>query len=364
VVDEFVGAQPLAGVRAFLEPHLPRASAADHEAALQLAREGNFPGAVTRLREITQQDPANLDARRDLARCLALSGDVIAASKVLGQLPPQSQSDGETAAVRAVIHFAALASGDAARNDADRASAARSLLGGAHEAAIETLLARMQGDHLLDGALDEHRSSALDARALQLEAHQAVALGDDPHRDAQGLHVEAVLLRRLLEDAPAGALRLLAPRVVGVGRDLGERHDFDPPAVDQRGTPQPQRIPVEAVLLEHRRDGAAALLAAALAILADERAARAAEAAWPLVSGPLLAVALAAALRRGAGWAPPLAAGAGLWAAFLVGPVAGLDARWLTPVGAAVSGALLALLTRPKQLKSGVRPRSSVKSEA
>jgi thioredoxin-like negative regulator of GroEL len=29
VVDEFVGAQPLAQVRAFLEPHLPRVSAAN-----------------------------------------------------------------------------------------------------------------------------------------------------------------------------------------------------------------------------------------------------------------------------------------------------------------------------------------------
>ena len=164
VVDEFVGAQPLAGVRAFLEPHLPRASAADHEAALQLAREGNFAGAVTRLQEITQKDPANLDARRDLARCLALSGDVIAATKVLGQLPPQSQSDAETAAVRAVIHFAALASGDAARNDADRASAARSLLGGAHEAAIETLLTRMQGDHAF--ATRAGREDLLQAFAL------------------------------------------------------------------------------------------------------------------------------------------------------------------------------------------------------
>src|SRR5215510_8669274 len=33
VVDEFVGAQPLAHVRKFLEPHLPRASAAEQDAA-------------------------------------------------------------------------------------------------------------------------------------------------------------------------------------------------------------------------------------------------------------------------------------------------------------------------------------------
>src|SRR5690349_24879338 len=50
VVDEFVGAQPLAQVRAFLEPHLPRASAGEHEAARQLAQHGDFAGAVNQLR--------------------------------------------------------------------------------------------------------------------------------------------------------------------------------------------------------------------------------------------------------------------------------------------------------------------------
>jgi putative thioredoxin len=164
VVDEFVGAQPLAGVRAFLEPHLPRASAGEHETARQLAQHGDFAGAVDKLRVIAENDAGNLDARRDLARYLALSGDVVAASKVLGQLPPQSQSDPDTGAVRAVIHFAALATSEAARQDADRASAARSLLGGSHEAAIESLLTRMQGDHAF--ATRAGREDLLQAFAL------------------------------------------------------------------------------------------------------------------------------------------------------------------------------------------------------
>lgn len=173
VVDEFVGAQPLAGVRAFLEPHLPRASAAEHEAARDLARQGDFAGAIARLRDIAARDPSNLDARRDLARCLALSGDVVEASKVLGQMPPQSQSDPESAAVRAVIHFAALATEDAARNDADRASAARSLLGGSHDAAIETLLSRMQSDRAF--ATRAGREDLLQAFALLPPGDQRVA---------------------------------------------------------------------------------------------------------------------------------------------------------------------------------------------
>ena len=79
-------------------------------------------------------------------RYLALAGNVVEASKVLGQIPPQAQSDPASNAVRAIIHFAALASDEAARSDASRASAARALLGGSPDAAIESLLSRMQGD--------------------------------------------------------------------------------------------------------------------------------------------------------------------------------------------------------------------------
>jgi putative thioredoxin len=164
VVDEFVGAQPLAQVRAFLQPHLPRASAAEHVAARALAEQGDYAGAVTRLRKVAEDDPSNLDARRDLARYLALAGDVLEASKVLGQLPPQAQNDAASNAVRALIHFAALATDEAARADASRASAARALLGGSPDAAIETLLTRMQGDRAF--ATRAGREDLLQAFAL------------------------------------------------------------------------------------------------------------------------------------------------------------------------------------------------------
>jgi putative thioredoxin len=173
VVDEFVGAQPAAAVRAFLQPHLPRPSAAEHEAALSLAERGDFAAAIERLRTIATQDPGNLDARRDLSRCLALSGDVVGASQVLGQLPPQAQGEPATAAVRAIVHFAALASDEAARHDASRASVARSLLGGSHEAAIETLLTRMQGDRAF--ATRAGREDLLHAFALLPPADARVA---------------------------------------------------------------------------------------------------------------------------------------------------------------------------------------------
>jgi putative thioredoxin len=93
VVDEFVGALPLSQVRGFLEPHLPSASDGEHQAALELAESGDYAAAIARLRELAVNDSSNLDARRDLARILALSGDVTGASRVLGQLPPQAQND-------------------------------------------------------------------------------------------------------------------------------------------------------------------------------------------------------------------------------------------------------------------------------
>ena len=164
VVDEFVGAQPLARVRAFLEPHLPQPSAAELVAARKLADQGDYPGAIAQLRHIAGTDPANVDARRELARFLAMSGEIIEASRVLGQLPPQAQTEPASYAVRALIHFAALATDDAARSDASRASAARALLGGSLDAAIESLLSRMQGDRAF--ATRAGREDLLQAFAL------------------------------------------------------------------------------------------------------------------------------------------------------------------------------------------------------
>ncbi len=164
VVDEFVGALPLGRVREFLEPHLPRASQAEHLAARERAAQGDFAGAIAQLRTVAASDPENLDARRDLARFLALTGDVVGAGKVLGQLPPQAQNDPASNAVRALIHFAALATEESARSDAERASAARALLGGSPDAAIEALLARMQDDR--NFATHAGREDLLQAFAL------------------------------------------------------------------------------------------------------------------------------------------------------------------------------------------------------
>jgi putative thioredoxin len=164
VVDEFVGAMPIGRIRSFLEPYLPNASTGEHIAARELGDTGNFVGAIEKLRAVAEADPSNFDARRDLARFLALSGDVVGASQVLGQLPPPAQADPASNAVRALIHFAALATQEAARTDSARAGAARSILGGSIDAAVESLLARMQGDRAF--ATRAGREDLLQAFAL------------------------------------------------------------------------------------------------------------------------------------------------------------------------------------------------------
>ena len=103
------------------------------------------PGRLCRRRDAAAQSrrdriPANFDARRDLARYLALSGDVVDASKVLGQLPPQAQNDPASNAVRALIHFAALATDEAARTDACAPAPRARCSAAAPDAAIESLL--------------------------------------------------------------------------------------------------------------------------------------------------------------------------------------------------------------------------------
>ncbi len=142
VVDEFVGALPLAQVRAFVERHLPRASEAAHQAARKLADAGDAAGAVAALETILATEPNNQDVLIDLARCRALLGETAAARAILERLSPAAQSEPTVRSAYALTHFAALASTpttDAIQQI--RARAAGAVLGGSVDAAAELLLA-------------------------------------------------------------------------------------------------------------------------------------------------------------------------------------------------------------------------------
>jgi putative thioredoxin len=141
VVAEFVGALPIAQVRAFLGPHLPPMSAAAHAAALALARAGDTSGALAALKQVISQDPANISAIVDAARFESILGDTAAARQRLRSLPPAQQSEAAVLAAYALLHFAELATTapqDAA--ETTRARIAGAILGGSVDGAAEMLL--------------------------------------------------------------------------------------------------------------------------------------------------------------------------------------------------------------------------------
>jgi putative thioredoxin len=150
VVAEFVGAQPLAAIRAFLEPHVPRASSAAHAAALALSAAGQHAAAIEALKAVVQDDTGNLAACLDLARVLATTGDTAAARQLLESLPPAVQSEDPVRAAHAWVEFSEIAA-TPSDDEASRArrESIRALLAGDADAAIDGWLARMQKDRRL-----------------------------------------------------------------------------------------------------------------------------------------------------------------------------------------------------------------------
>jgi len=109
VADEFVGAQPLGAIRAFLQKHLPQ----------------------------------NTDPRLTAALQLVMQGSIDEATKQLDALPPALQSEPEVKRVRALAYFAriALSPDETDAIQSARVAAARYLLKGDWSAGIEALFA-------------------------------------------------------------------------------------------------------------------------------------------------------------------------------------------------------------------------------
>ena len=77
-VDAFVGAQPAAQIRQFLDKHVPSEGALAAEAELDeagaLLESGDTDAALAKLADALAQDPGNDDARADYARLLIATG--------------------------------------------------------------------------------------------------------------------------------------------------------------------------------------------------------------------------------------------------------------------------------------------------
>lgn len=184
VVDEFVGAQPLAAVREFVARHLPKESDTPLAEAQALRRSGQWQQALPKLQALHAAHPQDESIVTELAEVLALTGETSAAKRLLEALAPALQSEPAIKRSFAIVHFAAIARSpdetDAIQSA--RVAAARHLLHGELRAGLDTLL----------GAAERNRRYAnQDGR---IDCVHAFALSEDPAETAAARRRLAALL--------------------------------------------------------------------------------------------------------------------------------------------------------------------------
>ena len=166
VASEFVGVQPEAAVRRFLEAILP--SEADQAAAegQRRARDGDLSGAEEAFRGVLDRQPDHARALLGLGQVLAESGRDEEALQALSALPPNSPEGRTAAPLLAQLRLSSAAAGDSdvdaamqtlqqnPRDPAANLAVGQSLAArGAYSAALPHLLAVVERDKgFADGA--------------------------------------------------------------------------------------------------------------------------------------------------------------------------------------------------------------------
>lgn len=158
-VDEFMGALPESEIRAFLDRHIPRASDALVAQAYGRVQQGDLEGALALVDRAREEDPGNPRALFALARLQAATGDLEAAEASLAGLPAEEQDKPEVSGFRAQLLFEGIVrnappaadlearlQSDPADSDARYRLAARRVLAGDYERALELLLDLMLRD--------------------------------------------------------------------------------------------------------------------------------------------------------------------------------------------------------------------------
>jgi putative thioredoxin len=159
VVDEFLGAQPESTIRALLDRHIPRESDALVYRAVQEMRNGKPEQAVMLLQRARQDDPGNDNVKIELARVLLAIARHEEAAAVLDELSADAKRDPQAAALTARLEFARIVAAappvaelekriaaDPRDNEARYQLAARRLLAGDYETALEQLLEIVRRD--------------------------------------------------------------------------------------------------------------------------------------------------------------------------------------------------------------------------
>ena len=184
VVDEFVGAQPLSAVKAFVAKHLPKDSDDQIEAARRARLSGNLEQAIKDLTNLREQNPEDLEIAAEWAHCLSLKGDPDAAEEALRALPPAAQSEAVIKKAYALAYFArlALSPDETDAIQTARVNAAKQLLHGRNEGL----------DDLLAAATRNRRYATSSGRQDLLQAFEVAA--EDAPRVAAGRRQLAALL--------------------------------------------------------------------------------------------------------------------------------------------------------------------------
>ena len=158
-VDQFMGALPEPQVREFLDRHLPRKSDPLIARAQGFLSAGDLKGAAELIAQAREADPENPRVRVAEAGIETASGNIQEARAILDALPLELADDPEVAGIRGQVHFAALCTdapseeelaarlnSDPKDNDARYRIAARLVLRGGYEGALEQLLKLMTTD--------------------------------------------------------------------------------------------------------------------------------------------------------------------------------------------------------------------------
>lgn len=153
VVDEVMGAQPEAALRAMIEPWIERESDRVLARALALADQGRPSEALAMLDEAAAEDPDNSRLRLAQAQLSLQAGDPDRAESLFDALPADVRESDQGRSLAALLEF-----GRAAAEAPDRATleeqvkadpgdpqaryrlAARQVLEGHHDEALETLM--------------------------------------------------------------------------------------------------------------------------------------------------------------------------------------------------------------------------------
>lgn len=159
VATQFSGVLPPEGIRRVLEPHLPRESDKLLEQALALLQGGGAAESCALLRKALAADPANYRIHPELGNALLQTGALDELEVLLRDLPPTVAQSDAFHLLQARLAFARIAEGapalpelerqlaaDGNNLDARFALAARNVVDGNYEPAMENLLAIIRQD--------------------------------------------------------------------------------------------------------------------------------------------------------------------------------------------------------------------------